>query len=257
VYKGIKERDVDMIRVIIVEDEEPARNRIRLMLSKYPDIEIVGLADNGSDAMNIINEHKPDLLFLDIQIPQMNGFEVLSQISDPPVVIFITAHDHYAIQAFDVRAIDYLMKPYSQDRFDQAIVRARALLGNQKEQRLNFRALSRHRTPPRDGVTSISVTRSGRSIVLPLSTVDFFEADQGLVFLCSGSERYVVNKTLKQLEEILNEQAFIRVHRGYIVNRERIIRLDSLGGGQYQITLSSGQRIPVGRKRVADVTKCL
>lgn len=245
------------IRVIIVEDEEPARNRICLTLKKYPFIEVVGQADNGVDAVSIINRQKPDLLFLDIQIPQMNGFEVLSQISDPPVVIFITAHDHYAIQAFEVHAVDYLMKPYSQERFDQAIEHARLLLGDRNQQQEKIRALTQDAYPSNAVAEFISVTRSGKTMTRPLATVDYFEAEQGLVFLSSNSERYVVNKTLTQLEEILDTRSFIRVHRRYVVHRERICRLESLGGGQYRATLSSGQRIPVGRKRVNLVKRYL
>ena len=241
-----------MIRCVIVDDEPAARGALRSLLAGELDIEIAGELADGESALAFIREEAPDLLFLDIQMPEMDGFSVLRQL-DPakmPVIVFVTAYDQYALQAFDAEAIDYLLKPFSDERFQQALARARrqiqnGLLGTLSEELR--RVLSRTGTP--DQYRSRLVIKSdGRSTIIPVADVDWLEADGDVVKVHTTRAAHVLRETMKELESQLDPGHFVRIHRSTIVNVDRIKELQPYFKGDHVVLLSNGARLKLSRR---------
>jgi two-component system, LytTR family, response regulator len=240
------------IRTILADDEQPSRDRLRLALSGYPGIQIIAEAANGVQALELIRSLRPQLVFLDIQMPLMTGFEVLRQLKVRPSVIFITAYDEYALKAFEVHAVDYLLKPFSKERLYEAINHAvensfpdgRADTVTKME-----KLVEEHiRTEPYIHRLSIKTGRVFR--VLPVIRVDFFKAEDGLVFWVEGQERHLVDETLVDLEARLDPARFMRVHRNALVNIDAISRVIALGRGRLAAEFRSGQRVDIGRSHL-------
>lgn len=241
-----------MIRCVIVDDEPAARGALRSLLAGEPDIEIAGELADGESALAFIREVAPDLLFLDIQMPEMDGFSVLRQLdpSKMPVIVFVTAYDQYALQAFDAEAIDYLLKPFSDERFQQALARARrqiqnGLLGALSEELR--RVLNR--AGARDEYRSRLVVKAdGRSTIIPVADVDWLEADGDVVKVHTTRAAHVLRKTMKELESQLDPGHFVRIHRSTIVNVDRIKELQPYFKGDYVVILSDGARLKLSRR---------
>ena len=220
---------------MIVDDEELARGYLREMLAAHPEIEIVAECANGFEAVKAIAETAPDLVFLDVQMPKLDGFEVLELIKTrAPAVIVVTAYDQYAMRAFDAHAVDYLLKPFSTERFERALERAKARLGERK-------------SVPGERPQRLAVRDGTRVHVIPLEKLDYAEAQDDYVALHSGGKSYLKQQTIGSLESLLDPARFVRVHRSAIVNLERVARIEPYAKESRVAILTDGTRLPVSR----------
>jgi len=235
------------LRVIIVDDEPLARERVRTFLAEEADVEVVAECGDGAEAVTRITDLRPDLVFLDVQMPRLNGFEVLEAIATHalPAVIFTTAHDDHAIRAFEVSAVDYLLKPFKQPRFQKALERARGQLrttqGAVPEPQLaNLLAHVREATGsgPR-----VLVKSPDRILFLKPEEIDHVEACGNYVVLHAGKERHIVRETMTAMEARLDSAGFMRINRSVILNLSRIRELLPLAAGEYAVVLKSGLRL--------------
>lgn len=230
------------MRVLIVDDEDLARALVREFLSTHADIEIVAECANGFDAVKAITELEPDLVFLDIQMPKLNGFEVVELAGRKTHYIFVTAYDQYALKAFEVHAVDYLLKPFSQRRFDEALAHARSSLRNALGVAAVVSEAERRATPLgrvliRDGV---------KVHIIAADKIDFIEAQDDYVQINAEGKGYLKNQRLAELETLLDPALFVRVHRSYILNIGCINRIEQ-GKDSHSAILNDGTRIPVSR----------
>jgi two-component system LytT family response regulator len=237
------------IKTLIVDDEKPARLRLRTQLQKMPEIEVVGEAENGEAAVRLIKSLRPDLVLLDVQMPVLNGFQVLEKISRTPEIIFVTAWDRYAIRAFEVNAVDYLLKPYSRDRLVRAIEKAARAIRESVDRRAQILAVLEKYRESETRISRITVRKGNEFHVLETEEVDLFRAEEGLVFVYSGGSRYYCDEPLQRLEEGLDSGRFYRVHRGAIVNLNSIEKVLPLGNGKYEIEIAAKERVAVSRDR--------
>lgn len=235
------------LRAIIVDDQELARGFLREMLSAHPEIEITAECANGFEAVKAVSESPPDLLFLDVQMPKLDGFEVLELIAQSqaalPAVIFVTAYDQYAMRAFDAHAVDYLLKPFSTERFERALSRAKSRLG---EARLPEGLVAEARSPA-ERPQRIVVKDGTRVHIIPLDKLDYAEAQDDYVALHSGGRSYLKQQPIGSLEAALDPARFIRIHRSAIVNLERIARIELYAKDSRVAILTDGTRLPVSR----------
>jgi two-component system LytT family response regulator len=235
------------IRTILVDDEELARHVLREYLSGEPDIEIVAECANGFDAVKLVAEHKPDLLFLDVQMPKLDGFEVLELVGDQMAVVFVTAYDQYATKAFDASAVDYLLKPFDIERFKAALQRVRQRIAANMPRNLNVSELRQAATPPGLHGQRI-VVRDGASLhVIPVNQLDYAEAQDDYVALHSRGKTHLKQQTISNLETLLDPSRFVRVHRSFLVNLERIAKVEPYTKDTRLAILSDGSKIPVSR----------
>ena len=232
------------VRAIIADDEPLARERVRSLLSGEPDVEVVAECVNGARTLKATQEHRPDLLFLDVQMPRLNGFEVLEALEPEqiPVVIFTTAHDEHALRAFEVNALDYLLKPFTEARFKKAVERAREQLqkGDRGLPEPRLAALLNHlhaAAPAR-----ILIRTPERILFLKPEEIDHVEAAGNYVVLHAGKERHILRETTAAMEARLAPAGFMRISRSVIVNLTRIREVQPLGPGQYSVLLKSGAR---------------
>jgi len=251
------------IRVLIVDDEPLARQRIEDLLAREPNVEIVGTADNGNAAIEAIGRLRPDLLFLDVQMPGKTGLEVARAIGaeSMPATIFVTAYDQHALQAFDLAAVDYLVKPFDDERFEQAFRRARRLVELEETGRLHehLRTLLRDESRPRTVryLDRIAVESKGKVRFIPVDDIDYIEASGPYAELVVGGRRHVIREALQTLEERLDPTRFMRVHRSAIVQLDRVDTLLRGAGGDYEIQLKDGTRLRVSRSRREDLAQRL
>jgi two-component system LytT family response regulator len=239
------------IRALIVDDEPLARQRVRLLLSEEADVEIVGECEDGIDAVAKIELNKPDLLFLDVQMPEMDGFEVLRKIRPEllPVVIFTTAYDQHALHAFDAHALDYLLKPFKPERFKEAVGRARDFIAN-KQTGAAARGLLEllgERSAPASYLHKLAVKTPGKVIFVKVEDIDVIEAAGKYAVVHVGKENHVLRETMNSLEVSLPPDRFLRVSRSVIVNVERIQELQPMFKGENVVLLKNGKRYPTTR----------
>lgn len=232
------------LRVIIVDDEPLARERVRTFLAEEPDVEALAECADGAAAVTAIEEHRPDLVFLDVQMPRLNGFEVLEALDadELPAIIFTTAHDQHAIRAFEINAVDYLLKPYKQARFKKALQRAREQLDARNQTRTNPQ-LDALLAQVRGGATGgprIVVKSPDRILFLKPQEIDHIEAAGNYLILHAGKERHMIRETMAAMETRLSGAGFMRVSRSTIVNLSRIRELQPLAAGEYCVILQSG-----------------
>ncbi len=212
-----------------------------------PDIEIVAECANGFDAVKLVAEHKPDLLFLDVQMPKLDGFEVLELVGDQMAVVFVTAYDQYATKAFDASAVDYLLKPFDIERFKAALQRVRQRIAANMPRNLNVSELRQAATPPGLHGQRI-VVREGASLhVIPVNQLDYAEAQDDYVALHSRGKTHLKQQTISNLETLLDPSRFVRVHRSFLVNLERIAKVEPYTKDTRLAILSDGSKIPVSR----------
>jgi two-component system LytT family response regulator len=240
-----------MIRTLIVDDEPLARRGIRAHLGTEKDIEIIGECGNGADALKAIEALGPDLIFLDVQMPELDGFGVLEamEVEKMPAVIFVTAYDKFALRAFEVNAVDYLLKPFDPERLHQALQRARATLEHQSLGDLNRRLQNLLASLSSSGkfVERLVIKASGKISFLSVDEIDWIEAADNYVRLHAGRDAHLLRKTMTSLEERLDPSKFIRIHRSTMVNIARIKELYPLLKGDYEIVLKTGARLASGR----------
>jgi two-component system LytT family response regulator len=235
------------LRVVIVDDEPLARERVRAFLTEEPDVEVVAECADGAEAVNRIEKIRPDVLFLDVQMPRLNGFEVLEAIEAGvmPVVIFTTAHDEHAIRAFEVSAVDYLLKPFKQPRFRKALERARTQLraakGGKSDSQLST-LLSQWRESAGGG-PRVLVKSPDRILFLKPDEIDHIEACGNYVVLHAGKEKHIVRETMTAMEARLGSSGFMRINRSVILNLSRIRELQPMAAGEYVVVLKTGVRL--------------
>ncbi len=240
-----------MVRALIVDDEPLARGLLAEQLAEIGGVEVVGEAANGFDAVRRCEELAPDLVFLDIQMPKLSGFEVLELLgATAPAVIFVTAYDEYALKAFEVHAVDYLLKPVEPERLAAALERARRRLGA-AESGPDPGRLAAAARPPGRPLERVLVREEGRIHVLGAERIDFVEARDDYVVLATGGQRLKKQQTLSELEAQLDPGRFVRIHRSYLLNLERLARLESYGKDSWLAFLADGTRLPVSRSGYA------
>jgi two-component system, LytTR family, response regulator len=229
---------------LIVDDEELARQVLRELVQSRPEIQILGECSNGFEAVKAIAEHKPDLVFLDIQMPKLTGFDVLELIEHDVAIIFVTAYDQYAMRAFEVHAVDYLLKPIGRERFEEALERAKKRIGEKKPPAAELIAAAR---PPQQFLERIVVKDGTRVTLIPVAKLDYVEAQDDYVALASQGKKHLKQQTIASVEAGLDPMRFVRIHRSYIVNFERVVRIEPYGKDSRLAILADGARLPVSR----------
>jgi two-component system, LytTR family, response regulator len=241
----------DRIRAIIVDDEPLAREGVRMHLETAADVESVGEAESGEEAVVLIETERPDLMFLDVQMPGLDGFGVLDAVgaATMPVTVFATAYDEFALRAFDAHAIDYILKPYDAERFHKALDRARMHIAGRRRAEMDQRLGSLlNELRSRGQYTERLVVRSGgRIVILRVAEVDWVEAASNYVRLHAGNREYLLRETMTALEAKLNPAEFVRIHRSTIVRVDRIRELEPLFQGDYVVILEDGTRLTSSR----------
>lgn len=227
-----------MIRTLIVDDEKLARDRLASFLRGFDDIEVIGQAKNGVDAVEMIRQQAPDLVFLDVQMPGMDGLGVLKAIDNPMQVVFATAHDDYAIQAFEVHAADYLLKPISRRRLEEAVRRVRQRLGGPPGEAKLQDLMKLLETRERRYLPQVPVQRGRNILILPVEQILWFEVEYRLVYAHIDGERYMTNFTLKELEDKLDPDVFFRAHKSRLVNLRHVRAIVPCFGGRYKLAMA-------------------
>jgi len=231
-------------QAIIVDDEDLARQVIREMLQSHPEVEIAGECANGFEAVRMTGELKPDLLFLDIQMPKLDGFEVLELIGSEVAIVFVTAHDEHALRAFEVHAVDYLLKPFTAERFDAALERVKQRIGQKLPAPTELTAATRE---PGQYAERIVVKDGTRVQIIPTAKLDYAEAQDDYVALASQGKKHLKQQTISSLEAALDPRNFVRIHRSYLLNLERVVRLEPYSKDSHVVILNDGARLPVSR----------
>ena len=234
-----------MVTAVIIDDEKLAREIVRSYLKAFPQIEIVGECANGFEGVKVISELKPDLIFLDVQMPKLTGFEMLELLDDVPVIIFSTAYDQYAIKAFEKSAVDYLLKPYSQARFNEAVEKALGKLGAQQVH--GVKDIRQAREEYSETLDRIVVRVGHKIIIIPLDKIEYIEAQDDYVAINSEGKKYLKQLTMKYLETSLPKDSFTRVHRSFIVKINQIDRLEAYSKDAFVAILKSARTVPVSR----------
>ena len=239
------------IRALIVDDEPLGRERIRTLLREDAEVEVVGECADGRQAIAAVERLKPDLLFLDVQMPEMDGFAVVDAIAAQhmPAIIFVTAYDRYAVQAFEVHALDYLLKSFDRERFQSAVARAKQEIRRSREGALNERlaGLLEDLESRKQRATRVVIKSAGRIFFLPVEEIDWVEAADNYVRIHAGIEAHLVRETLQSLEGRLDPAKFLRIHRSTIVNLDRIRELHPLFHGDYAVRLRDGTELTLSR----------
>ncbi len=236
------------ICAVIVDDEELARQMLREFLAGHPEIEIAAECANGFEAVKAVTDLKPDLVFLDIQMPKLYGFEVLELIGTDRAVVFVTAYDEYAIRAFDIHAVDYLLKPFSAERFETALQRARGRLGGTLPAPIELSSSAR---PPSQPLERIVVRDGSRVFIIPVAKLDYAEAQDDYVALATEGKKHLKQQTISSLESALDPSRFLRIHRSYIVNLEKVTKVEPYSKDNHVVVLSNGTQLPVSRSGYA------
>jgi two-component system LytT family response regulator/two-component system response regulator LytT len=242
-----------MIKTLLVDDETLARRELSDLLSREPDISIIGEANNGIEAVEAIIRLKPDLLFLDIEMPGLNGFEVINSLNNIPTVVFVTAYDQYAIRAFEVNAIDYLLKPVTAARLQQTLERARRnQQGDSPLQSESLRQfLSALQLNQLSYIARLAVQKGKRVILVRLRDIIYIKVEDKLVFVYTETGRFLINKTISQLEQSLSHQGFFRINRSTILNLDFLDEIIPWFSATCMLKLSNGLELPLSRERVA------
>ncbi|GHE55436.1 MULTISPECIES: LytTR family transcriptional regulator DNA-binding domain-containing protein [Roseivirga] len=234
------------MKAIIIDDESLARELIKAYLKKFDQIEVIAECADGFEGLKAIQQHGPDLIFLDVQMPKITGFEMLELIDNPPVVIFSTAFDQYAIKAFELSAVDYLLKPYSESRFEEAVKKAIARVGQQSEQKQKLDKLQESRAE-QDTLDRMVVKTGNKIQILSLKQIHHFEAQDDYVAIHSDQGKFLKLMRMKALENGLPTDDFVRIHRSHIVNVKHIEKLELYEKDSYILYLKNGQQLPVSR----------
>ena len=239
------------VRTLIVDDESLARERLRQLLQDEPEIELMGECANGTEAVEAIQKQSPDLIFLDIQMPELDGFGVLQAMTSTavPVVVFVTAHDKFALRAFEVHAADYLLKPFDRERFKKALARALDRVKHQEgaTQQAQAAVLAELKPPSRP-LERLAVKTSGKVIFVKLEDVDYIESAHNYVEVHVDKQSHLLRETLNSIEARLPAEKFVRISRSVIVHIERVKELQPLFYGEYAVTLHNGTRLTLSRR---------
>jgi len=246
------------INVFIIDDEEPARNLVRKYAEAFEELNIKGEYADGFSAVKAINESKPDLVFLDIQMPKLNGFELLELIDHQPLIIFATAFDQYAIKAFEMNAIDYLLKPFSKDRFAQSAKKAINKFKDKKSDESTVKKLIRSKEQDKEFIERVAVRSGSKIQVIAVDDIKYFEADGDYVKIHSSEGNFLKEKTMKYFETHLDHDLFVRIHRSYLVNVNEIDRLELYEKETHMVFMKNGDKLRAsksGYKLLREVLK--
>jgi two-component system LytT family response regulator len=239
------------ILALLVDDEPLARHAIRRFLGKQTGVEVIGECGDGESAVRAIRERNPDLVFLDIQMPEMDGFEVISEIGadEMPVTIFVTAHDRFALRAFDTNAIDYLLKPFGKERFERALARAKQRIAGKLDHDEVRRIISslERLAAERKHLDRLAISKNGRILFVATKDIDWIEAEGNYVRLHVGNREYEFRQTLTELEQKLSPADFLRIHRSTIVNIQRIKEIQAWFHGYHRVLLQDGTELRMSR----------
>lgn len=238
-----------MIRVLVADDQPMARERLVSLLSAEPGVEVTATASSGPETVEVIRQSSPDLVFLDLQMPGMDGFKVIEAIGVDrmPPTVFVTAYDEYAVRAFEVQAIDYLLKPFGRQRFQSALARARRHLERDRQGELAQRLSELLRTGRSESTERLLVKAGGRVSFVDIDSIDWVEAEGNYVRIHAGSQVHLMRETMNGLIARIGERQFFRIHRSRIVNIARVKELIIAGGGDYQVLLWDGTRLGLSR----------
>jgi len=254
-----------MIRTLLVDDEELARSTLKRALTAAPEFdgfEIVGEAANGVEALEAVEEYCPDLIFLDIEMPGFGGFEVIQQLSNVPAIVFVTAYDEYAVRAFEANALDYLLKPVQPERLQRALGRIRQRFTTTAAERSREQdarmaeviALAANRVGP---LKRLAARRGKRIAIVPLREIVRIEIEDKLVFACTAKERLLIEKSIGELEEMLQPSGFLRISRGELVNLEMVRELAPYFSGTWRVKLANGEERDVSRERAKQLKEAM
>jgi len=244
-------------KVLIIDDERLARDIVKKYLHQNDSTELLGECSNGFEGIKSINELKPDIIFLDIQMPRINGFEMLELLDHKPEIIFTTAFDQYAIKAFEVNAIDYLMKPFSLERFNEALKKAIEKVTNKKNSESNYYKLVNHLNDVVEKLDRIVVKTNQKIVIIPTTKIKFIEAQDDYVMIHSDLGKHLKKQTMKYYEEHLDKNTFFRVHRSYLVNINEVKQMELFEKESYKITMKDGDKIPVSRSGYGNIKELL
>jgi len=251
-----------MIKVLIIDDEPFARRYISEMLKGDPDIEISGEAGNGKDAIKLINDRSPDLIFLDIQMPEMDGFTMLQSLEKDgrPVIVFTTAYEEHAIRAFEFHAIDYLLKPFDQPRFEAALEHAKETIrkggsGNTQSVKVSELLTAIGQKP--QFLERLLVKQKGRIVFVRIADIDWIKADDKYIHLHCASSRYMIRMTLQSIRSQIDPSGFVQINRSVIVNVDRIKELHAAFNGEHEVHMSGGELFPLSRSHKEDLFRVL
>jgi two-component system LytT family response regulator len=243
------------LRALIVDDEDLARSALRRMLAETGGVEVAGEASNGPEAMEAIAELKPDVVLLDIEMPGFDGFEVVQQLENPPAIVFVTAYDEYAVRAFEANAIDYLLKPVRPERLERALGRVRERLGAPDAAKIrDVRAVARERGGP---LQRIAARRGKRIVIVPVRDIIRIEIEDRLVFAVTATDRLLIEKTITELEAMLEPAGFLRISRGELVNLETVKELLPWFSGTWRVKLANGEERDVSRDRAKQLREAI
>lgn len=237
-------------KTIIIDDEEPARILIKKYLQKFTNIEVIDECSNGFDGLKAIQTNNPDFIFLDIQMPKLTGFEMLELMDAPPEIIFSTAYDEFALKAFDLNAVDYLLKPYAQNRFDEAMEKLFLRLKTKVADKRVESSIDNLKSYIDTNTNRIErvVIRIGKQIkVITIDKIKYFEAQDDYVMLYSSDGNYLKEKTMKYFEDVLDPNEFVRIHRSYIVKLSEIVQLELYQKDTYLVVLKDGTKLKASR----------
>lgn len=245
------------IIAIIIEDEQPARDLLKAYLQSHNEIELVAECENGFDGVKAIAEHHPDLIFLDIQMPKLNGFEMLELLDETPEIIFTTAYDEFALRAFELNAVDYLMKPFSKARFNQALEKVFNRLKNKSGKNREMEKLKVH-VREQAGPQERFFVKTGNHIdVIPVSEVIRVEAQDDYVEFHTTKGRFLKKETMTQLEQQLPADRFLRIHRSHIIRLDQMEKLEKYGKESYLVILKNGDKVQVSKSRIKNLKELL
>lgn len=235
------------ITAVIIEDEKPARDLVAGYLSEHENVELIGQYDNGFSGLKAINELHPDVVFLDVQMPKLTGFEMLELIDHQPEIIFTTAYDQYAIQAFEQNAVDYLLKPFSKERFGEALKKLVERLPGSGKKDDQLARIRKHISENQELLHRVVIKKSGKIHVISTDKIEYLEAQDDYVMIYTKDGRFLKQQTMKFFEKHLDPHVFIRVHRSYIVNLQSIDRIEPYEKTNFILSLKSGGKVPVSR----------
>ena len=244
-------------KVIIIDDEQPARELIRTFLETFDELEVVAECANGFEGVKAIQENNPDLIFLDVQMPKISGFEMLELLDEYPAVIFSTAFDEYALKAFDMSAVDYLLKPYSKERFDQAVMKALKVISDAESKKDRIKKVVETRAALTESLDRIVVKTGSKIHVVPINQIEYLEADDDYVMIYTATSRHLKQQRMKYFEEHLDPKQFIRVHRSYIVKTDMITQIEPYEKDSKILVLKNGKKIKVSKSGLKNLKEVL
>ena len=245
------------MRILIVDDESPARQRLKRLLADIEGVELIGQAKNGVQAVEMIEQELPDLVLLDVQMPGLDGFGVIEALEKPPPIVFVTAYDEYAIRAFEVNALDYLLKPFSKERLEQAVRRAREASAEADDFAARLEPLLAGLADQGRHLTRLAVRDRSRIRVLMVNEVDWIAVEDEQTLVHVGSETYPIRRTLADLEARLNPARFFRAHRSAIVNLDRVKEIVPWFKGSHKLRLTTGAEVDLSRAQARALRRIL